>query len=92
MINWTNDKNTMELQSKIADRAIKMARTIGIKIDKITMVMDIDACHSNGCPLKLEELLKADDYNFGHDVFGIRRHMNRETGKLENCFLPRYSK
>jgi hypothetical protein len=53
--------------------------------------MDITACHLNGCPLRLGELLGADDANFAHDVFGIRRHLNRETGKLEDCFCPRYA-
>ena len=54
-------------------------------------MMDIEACHSNGCPLRLNELLATDDGNFGHDVFGIRRHLDRETGKLGGCFLPRFS-
>jgi hypothetical protein len=52
-------------------------------------VMDITACHRNGCPLLLEKLLNADDFNFAHDVFGIRANMNRKTGKLNGLFLPR---
>jgi hypothetical protein len=91
MINWTKDKDTMTLESRIADRAIALAKTYGISYDKLTVVMDIDACHSNGNPLKLQELLKADNFNFAHDVFGIRNNINRKTGKLENCFSPRYS-
>ena len=39
--------------------------------------------------LDLQKLLDAPDGDFGHDVFGIRRHINRQTGELENCFLPR---
>ena len=31
-----------------------------------------------------------DDHNFAHDVFGIRRHMNRKTAKLEDHFVPRF--
>lgn len=53
--------------------------------------MDINACHSNGNPLDLKALLEADDFNFCHDVFGIRNHINRATGQLENCFSPRFS-
>lgn len=53
--------------------------------------MDITACHSNGCQLKLIELLQADDLNFTHDVIGIRQHMDRATGKLQEHFLPRYA-
>lgn len=91
LITWTNDRATMVIEAEIARRAVKMAKGLGLKYDQMTAVMDIDACHSNGNPLKLQELLAADDFNFGHDVFGIRRHIDRTTGQLQNCFVPRYS-
>jgi hypothetical protein len=78
----------------IADRALRMAqahrskRAAGSKLD---WTMDITATHANGCPMKLHALLEADDFNFAHDVFGIERHLNRSTGQLEHCFLPRYA-
>lgn len=53
--------------------------------------MDITAAHKV-CPLKLEQLLAADDANFSHDVFGIRRHLNRETLQIEDYFLPRFAR
>ena len=68
-----------------------LAKDIDIQWSRMDAIMYIDACHSNGCPLKLQELLEPDDTNFAHDVFGIRRHINRKTGKLENCFVPRYA-
>jgi hypothetical protein len=57
--------------------------------------MDITACHANGCKLDLAKLLGADDGNFGHDVFGIRRHLDRAdgsptAGQLLDCFVPRF--
>ena len=58
---------------------------------KIDMIMDIDATHKC-CSLKLQELLDTDDFNFYHDLVGIRQHINRNTGKLEDCFLPRFAK
>lgn len=82
----------MDIESLIADRAVNMAKTLGIQYDKMTAVMDIDACHSNGNPLRLHDLFTADNSNFAHDVLGIRQHINRTTGKLEDCFVPRYSK
>lgn len=92
MINWTTDRATLDTQSKIADRVMEMVKQAGgMPYKKMDILMDIDACHSNGNPLKLEELLKSDDGNFAHDVFGIRQHINRKTGKLEDCFVPRYS-
>lgn len=51
--------------------------------------MDLTACHCNGCELDLDRLLLAPDPDFGHDVCGIRRHIDRRTGKLGGCFLPR---
>ncbi len=91
MLKMTETKEEYMIESKIADRAIAMAKEFGVKYDKLTALMDVSACHCNGCPLKLQELLNADDANFAHDVFGIRANINRETGKLENCFLPRYA-
>jgi hypothetical protein len=61
---------------------------IGSKLD---LVMDLTACHANGCPLKLRELLEADDFNFAHDIRGIQSHLNRRTGELTDCFCPRFA-
>lgn len=92
MLKWTTDRTEMDIESQIADRAIALAKVAGFQYDKMSAVMDIDACHNNGNPLKLAELLAADNFNFAHDVFGIRANINRTTGKLENCFSPRYSR
>lgn len=75
----------------IAERAVIAARKAGARYEIMDADMDITACHVNACPLKLDELLAADDMNFNHDVFGIRRHLNRETGELMDCFRPRYA-
>lgn len=75
----------------IARRAVAAAQKIGVEYDFLSADMDITACHLNDTPLRLNELLAADEFNFAHDVFGIRRHLNRETGKLEDCFCPRYA-
>ena len=58
---------------------------------RLQLTMDVTACHSNGCRLDLEGLLAADDRDFMHDVFGIRAHINRETGQLMDNFSPRYA-
>lgn len=84
-------KEDIRTISEIADRAGRMAARQGFEYSKIDAMMDLEACHSNGNPLRLVDLQLADDTNFAHDVFGIRRHLNRETLKLENCFSPRYS-
>lgn len=59
---------------------------------RVSMMMDLEACHCNGCPLDLTGLLQAPrDFDFMHDVSGIFRHMNRSTGELEGLFQPRYA-
>lgn len=58
--------------------------------DRLTIRMDISAVHAH-TPLDLEEWSKADDENFVHDLGGIRRHLDRDTGKLTDCFVPRFT-
>lgn len=90
------NKAEMGLISLIAKRAANIigqdVRSHGKPYDTISAEMDLIATHKNGCPLDLEGLLTATDHDFGHDVFGINRHLNRETGDLKSAFLPRYSK
>lgn len=80
------------LINRIAHRAANLAKYYGEKYDVLQATMDVSACHCNGMPLRLQDLLNADSGNFGHDVFGIRRHLDRENGQLRNCFVPRFSK
>jgi hypothetical protein len=74
----------------IAIRARRMALAAGIKRAAINFEMDIAAVHNNDVKLRLSDLLAADDFNFSHDVFGIYQHLDRSTGKLGDCFLPRF--
>ncbi|WP_418131438.1 hypothetical protein [Variovorax sp. 278MFTsu5.1] len=93
--------DTVSFHTSAEDRAIliailKRAKTVANEIgsplrDPLSLHMDLTACHANGCPLKLKELLETDDFNFTHDVFGISRHLDRGTGKLTQCFLPRFA-
>ena len=87
---------------------LDVSRKDGVKIDAIMLramkvlppghitplmlALDLTACHCNGNPLDLDELLNASTGQFIHDIVGICRHIDRETGKLGDCFSPRYSK
>lgn len=83
----------LDLMTSIAYRADReIFRPLGIEQSLRVTTMDLDACHSNGCPLDLEGLLHAPASDFGHDIAGIRRHIDRTTGKLQDCFLPRCAK
>lgn len=75
----------------IVDRANKIAKAANHNLDRMSMVMDLMATHANGCPMDFAQLLAADDFNLAHDVFGIHRYLNRETGQLTDCFRPRFA-
>lgn len=76
----------------IASRAMPIfSRALGRDAPKVSdVIMDLTACHANGCPLRLQDLLEADDLNLVHDVVGIHRHIDHETGALGGSFLPRF--
>lgn len=87
MIDFECTGEELDIALQIAERAYKANPAFTV----LGTSMDIVATHMNGCPLRLRELLEADDLNFAHDVAGIARHIDRTTGKLTNCFLPRFA-
>lgn len=60
-------------------------------LDRLSVVMDMTACHGHACRLRLQSMLDGRDTDLVHDVAGISRHLNRETLQLEDCFWPRYA-
>lgn len=86
MIDWNKiEKEDMKIIHEISKRAVKEFN-VGELLD---YTMDVGATHTCGCPLDLQKLLDADKFNFAHDIFGINKNLDRETGELLNCFLPR---
>lgn len=83
----------IRLINAIVDRAFRSGSPLKERKgdDRTDLSMDITACHRNGCRLDLVKLLGFDEFNFWHDIGGIRNCINRRTGKLENHFLPRCS-
>lgn len=89
MIDWKKATAGMVKTSmSIVNRAAKMAEEMDIKIDRISLNMDLLAAAIVE-KINLEKLVGFDDSNLGHDVFGISRHINRDNGKLGNGFWPR---
>jgi len=87
-INWNEMKTTKDeygIIAKIAERATKT-----VKRDHMSIMMDIEVVH-NSVGLRLSDLLAAPNFDFLHDVCGIISNLDRYTGELLNCFLPRYS-
>jgi len=73
-------------------RIVARARTINPELETLCTTMDITAAHANGNPLDLARLEAFPNFDFMHDVVGIVNHLDRETGKLKNFFVPRSSK
>lgn len=91
MIQFANfDSAEQTLVDQIVQRALPIFRDAGIPQTRLDIEMDIAAVHAV-CPLKLAELRDADKFNFTHDIAGIYRHLNRRTGELEDCFVPRFA-
>jgi hypothetical protein len=90
----------MEVEfSKNVDEAAKVADRAGSKIIKasggrLAFMMDLLAADGvNGNPpIDFTGLLAADEFNFLHDVCGIARHLDRSTGELADCFIPRFAR
>jgi hypothetical protein len=86
----------LEITKEDFDLAVDVAQRVlreftNYPDDQRTLIMDLNACHSNGCPLDFAGLAKANMLDLSHDIYGIRQHINRDTGKLEGCFMPRYA-
>ncbi len=89
-----------ETISLIADRSIIMDAELApifevvqrqhnpTREDKLAAIADIEFAH-DAIPLDLDRLLNFDDGSFCHDMFGIRRCMNRDTKKFDGWFSPR---
>lgn len=88
MINWADleiSQKEMKIIHLIAKRYL-----LNHNGDMINITMDLEACHCNS-PLDLEELLNANEVDFYHDLNGIRYHLDRNTGYLTDCFVPKFS-
>lgn len=88
MVRFDATRTELDLMVKIAER-FERCRWPASRLD---LLMDLEACHCNGQPLDLIALYEAaSDADLVHDVAGISRHIDRATGRLGNCFVPRYA-
>lgn len=77
--------------TKLIDQIVCRAEELGLINNRLTLTMDLTVCHNLGCRLDLKGLAEASMGDFGHDIMGIQRHLNRNTGQLMDCFVPRYA-
>jgi hypothetical protein len=89
--NWEISREDFNLAVEIAKRA--KHELVGYPDSQRTILMDLNAAHANGCPLDFAGLLAAPLQDFSHDIYGIRKAINRNTGKLDEDpgFMPRYA-
>lgn len=91
MVNWNAPEGDIRLAGQVANRAVKVWREMGRELDYQQISLDLVACHANGCPMDFAAMLAAGESDFVHDIAGIQRHIDRETGQLRDCFLPRFA-
>lgn len=86
MVSFDTSREDAALIWEITERAMRVAKKAGIAYSVRECSMDLTAAHCNGTPLRLKQLLEAEGFDFSHDIFGIRRHIDRHTGELGGCF------
>lgn len=87
-LNWDVSKEDL---LKIRD-VVKRAQEVIPGIPFGDAEMDLTATHLNGNPLDLDAMLTGRKFDLIHDICGIMYNLDRHTGKLLNCFFPRFSK
>lgn len=89
-VSFATSPEARALVGRIVERAIALLKSYDMEAPSpIDLTMDLVATHANGCPMDWQKLLDAPDGDFGHDVAGIMRHIDRQTGELQDCFVPR---
>ena len=80
--------------ARIAERAYQRTRCfIGRPAYRVPQcTRDLINVHTFCCPLDFKRLLAAGDYDFLHDILGIRVHLDRRTGQIRHNYPLRCAK
>lgn len=73
----------------ILDRAEDRHHVARDPAARAVFLADFISAHASH-PMRLDDLLKADDFNFSHDVIGIREHYDRKREEFLHGFRPRF--
>ena len=89
-------EHTVEMATKedsdkivaVATRASEILTRANVPHSNLAIFVDLELCHANGCPLDLDAMMICPEEVLIHDVIGISRFVDRETGELFAGFLP----
>lgn len=76
---------------QVLERALSLFKHISVWKEPMTLELDLLAAHAQ-VPMDFQVLAEFPDSDFNHDILGIHKHIDRETGKLRDCFVPRCAK
>lgn len=84
----------MKKIGQAADRTVRLVIECGaepsLTPDKLDLIMSLEkALEFDPHALDLDTLLGFEDGDLAHDVLGVHRHLDRESGELGDGFLPR---
>lgn len=88
IVKMDSTKEELDLIIKIIKRADDENL---LSTDRLCLMMDLEAVHTNDVKLQFGKLLNFPRFDFAHDIVGIQNCIDRKTGKLTKCFLPRCS-
>ena len=72
-------------------RIVERAEAMGIaRGDRFTKILDVENARKQ-FNLRLADMLAGDDCDFAHDFSEIQAAMNRDTGRVEGLFVPRFA-
>lgn len=81
-------RSTIDVLASITKRAKRELNDV--RVGGVETLCYIAEVHLDQ-PLRLHDLLDADNFNFAHDVLGILRHWDHEQRVMRDCFRPRYT-
>ncbi len=88
--------DNIEAAMKVANRFERLTAAGTARADRykryvfIRDLLAADGCNGN-LPIRWDALLSSGNGDFIYDAAGIYMHINRETGRLDNGFAPRFA-
>jgi hypothetical protein len=78
--------------NRVIEKAIRLKMIKST--ERMHYEMNLCATVAQGCQIDFARMLdndERDNFDFAHDLFGIDRHLDRSTGRLLGCFVPRFA-